>query len=130
MPQAKTRPAAELLDLLFSLGRFALGLLVGAGLPVLGVLAAERGEVARWAEAVGATAGVGSWIVLGLGFTLGGAAVGALFTTKSFVWALLLGYVPIRLLGGDLGLELVLVLWMGVVAERVSAFVERRRLLV
>lgn len=114
----------------FSLGRFALGLLLGSGLPVLGVLAGDRPEVSGWAEAMGATPEVGAWVVLGLAFTLGGAAVGALFTTKSFVWALLLGYVPIRLLGGGLGLELVLVLWMGVVAEQVSAVVEKRRLLV
>lgn len=114
----------------FTLRRFALGLILGAGLPVLGVLGAERPELVRVTEMIGVAPKIGAWVLLGLSFSAGGAAVGALFTSKSLVWALLLGYVPIRLLGADISLELLLVLWMGVVAEQVSAMVHKRRLLV
>jgi hypothetical protein len=55
-----------------------------------------------------------------LAFSAGGAAVGWIFIWKSFIWALLLGYLPLRLLDPGAGFELILAAWMGVVAESVA----------
>jgi hypothetical protein len=114
----------------FTALRFAVGLALGAGLPALGVVAAASPEVPRLAERLSLSPALLTWGVLATAFSGGGAAVGWLFSSKCFVWALLLGYVPIRLLDPSPGLDLVLVLWMGAVAEQVSRFFHRRQVLV
>jgi hypothetical protein len=88
----------------FTAARFVLGLALGAGIPAC-----------RWA-------------LLGSAYTASGAAVGWLFTSKSFIWALVLGYLPLRLI--DPGLQLVLALWMALVADRVAVWRMKRELLV
>ena len=115
----------------FTLGRFVLGLVLGAGPPILGALAVGSPvALTPLVRTLGLAPELGVWLLLGLAFTAGGAAVGGLFASKSFVWALLLGYLPIRLLDPTGSVGLVLVLWMGAVAERVSQFLQRRALLV
>ena len=115
----------------FTLGRFVLGLLLGAGVPALGILAAADPAVVAWlTRTTGLTAGLGRLLLLGAAFTAGGAAVGWLFVWKSFVWALLLGYLPLRLLAPGAGVEVMVVLWMGFMADRVAAFRQKRELLV
>jgi hypothetical protein len=115
----------------FTLARFVLGLLLGAGMPALGILAtADPGVLAWLTRTTGLTPGLGRLLVLGAAFTLGGAAVGWLFMFKSFIWARVLGYLPLRLLAPAAGLDVLVVLWMGVVAARVAAVRQRRELLI
>jgi len=110
--------------------RLAAGLVLGAGLPALGVLAAASPELVRAAGRLSLPPALAAWGLLAVAFTAGGAAVGWLFSSKCFVWGLLLGYVPIRLLDPTPGLDFLLVLWMGAVAERVSRLLQQRQLLV
>jgi hypothetical protein len=115
----------------FTPARFVLGLLLGAGVPALGILAAADLAVLAWlTRTTGLAPGLGRLLVLGAAFTAGGAAVGWLFMWKSFIWALLLGYVPLRLLAPGAGGGVMVVLWMGFVADRVAALRQKRELLV
>jgi hypothetical protein len=103
----------------FTLPRFLAGVVAGAGLPIAAALATDLGFVPG-----------PPWIAPAVAATLAGAVVGVLFTGKSFVWSLLLGYLPLRLLGEEPVPQLMLALWMGAVSETVGRWRDRRRLLV
>jgi hypothetical protein len=111
--------------------RFVVIVLVGAGLPAL----------AAWLttpEAAYRPPGVPVWnvsaplrlAVLAAAYTIAGAAVGWIFGLKTFIWATLLGYLPLRVLTPHPGIDLLLALWMAIVAERVAAIRSRREMLV
>jgi hypothetical protein len=104
----------------FTVARLALAVLVGSGLPALAAWSIQEGYVASGLR----------WPVLGMATTVAGAAAGAIFTAKCFVWSLMLGYVPLRLIGNDLAPQAIAALWMGFVAEGVARWRDRRRTLV
>jgi hypothetical protein len=115
----------------FTLSRFLSGALLGAGLPVAALLLLGDAARARaLADALGIDPDLCRWVARGAACTAGGAAVGWLFTSKCFVWALVLGYLPLRLMGLSPGLHLLWALWMGLVAEYVAGRRHRRELLV
>ncbi len=105
----------------FSLRRFLPAICVGTGLPAMALwITGDHARLALLAQAAGLPA---SWAALGLllaATTIAGAVVGWLFEGKSFVWGLLLGYLPVRLLGGLAGTGIASVLWLGFVADRIS----------
>jgi hypothetical protein len=103
----------------FTWPRFLAGVVAGAGLPLAAALAADLGFLPG-----------PSWVGPALAATGAGAVIGVVFTGKAFVWSLLLGYLPLRLLGEDPVPQLLLALWMGFVAESVARVQDRRRLLV
>jgi hypothetical protein len=104
----------------FTLPRFALAVAVGAGLPALAAWAIHEGHVPPALR----------WPALAAAVTAAGATAGAIFTGKAFIWSLVLGYVPLRLIGDDRLAQVVAALWMGFVAEWVARWRDRRRMLV
>jgi hypothetical protein len=69
-------------------------------------------------------------VALGLAFTLAGGVVGYVFKHKSFVWALLLGYIPSRLLGATVHGQVFYCVWMAFVAEFLGRWRTQRERLV
>lgn len=114
----------------FSVPRLLLGLIGGAALPSAWLwLSSDPAFLARLRETVGRVPGLEFALAL-VAFALAGAIVGWLFEGKSFVWGLLLGYVPLRLHGSLLGEGMLLLLVMGFVADRVSWWRSRARAVV
>ena len=111
----------------FTLPRFALALLGGLGLPLLACWAADPAAPLR--PAGFPRLPLDPRLTLGLGWALGGATVGAVFTSKEFVWGALLGWAALRLFRTG-GLELTLALLMAVTAQAVAHWRMRRRQLV
>jgi hypothetical protein len=70
------------------------------------------------------------WLTCGAAFTIAGATVGVIFSAKAFIWSFVLAYVPLRLLGPAGWLPLILSLWTGYVAHRISSWRMRRHELV
>ena len=104
---------------------------MGAGIPALGAfLARDPAALRPLAAALGVSAAGCRWLVLGTAYTVSGTAVGWLFTAKSFVWALVLGYLPLRLIDPHAGLQTLLSVWMAIVADRVATLRMARELLV
>jgi hypothetical protein len=102
----------------FTLPRFALALLVGAGPPVIAAwLTTPDAALRPEGLPVVSAETLARYAILALGYALGGAAVGWLFRGKAFIWALLLGYLPLRLLTPEPLLALGLALFMGTVAD-------------
>jgi hypothetical protein len=113
----------------FTVPRFALGVLLGAALPVL--VAYGSSALVDWlhsASELDPTLIVS--LLLAAAFTLGGLTVGYLFQHKSFIWAFLLGYIPTKLLRPASGLELWFCVWMALVAHYVAHWRMRRARLV
>lgn len=112
----------------FSLARLFLGLAAGVGTPWLGELAMGHWPtVALLSGWLGSTGRV-AFVVPAVAFTIAGAAVGWLFTNKSFIWAFLLGFIAVRVVGVET--TLLMPLWMGVVADRLGALRAKRAVLV
>ncbi|MGE0453314.1 MAG: hypothetical protein AB7O37_00950 [Vicinamibacteria bacterium] len=113
----------------FTLPRFALALIVGAGPPLLAAWLTTPDAALRpeGLPVVGAEP-LARYALLGVAYALGGAAVGWLFRGKAFIWALLLGYVPLRLLTPEPFLAVGLALWMGTVADWAARARERKLL--
>ena len=116
----------------FTVPRFAVAVLFGAGLPLLVTwwldpfapgrppglpLAPEMGDLARW-------------VLLAVTYGVAGAVVGYVFNTKQLVWAAVLGYVPLRLLEASAGPAVLAALWMACAADLVARLRQRRELLV
>jgi MFS family permease len=103
----------------FTIGRFASGLIFGASLPIV-IAFAPPGLIER----LGARAGLPSataWTVAEvIAFALSGVVVGSLFRAKSFIWAILLGYLPLFLLGVRLPGQVFMTLLMAIVADAVT----------
>jgi hypothetical protein len=110
----------------FTVPRFALALLGGLGLPLLGCWAADPAAPLRPTGLP--LLPLDARLTLGLGWVLGGAAVGAVFTSKDFIWGALLGWAALRLFRTG-GLE-ALALLMAVTAQTVAHWRIRRRQLV
>lgn len=114
----------------FTLGRFALGLLLGMGLPVLATWLTTPS--AEWRPAgfpLLALTPVGRLVLLAAVYTAAGAAVGWIFHLKAFLWAALFGYLPLRLLTASPWSLLLLALWMGQVADWTGQLRNRREML-
>ena len=108
----------------FSALRLLLGLLLGGGLPVL--VRAEALPINLWLRVHAGTAGLMAslWLPLAV-YGLAGLAVGILFSRRTFVWALLLGVLPGRLIFGfaDVGYSF----WMAVIADLAGRSYNRRK---
>jgi len=108
----------------FSLPRFALGIMLGGGLPLLA--AVERVPIVSW---LGAHAGAGSPYAISLlplaVYTAAGLSVGLLFSRRTFVWGILLGVLPAKFLLGhvDSGYSL----WMAAIADLIGRTHNRRK---
>jgi len=114
----------------FSVPRLLLGLVGGAALPSAWLwLSSDPAFLARVGDTVGKLPGLELALSFAA-FALAGAIVGWLFEGKSFVWGLLLGYVPLRIHGSLLGEGTLLLLVMGFVADRVSWWRSRARAVV
>lgn len=113
-----------LADRNFSLLRFVMGILVGAGLPVL--VGAEDLPIRLWlmnhAGAAGPMAGL--WLPL-IVYGIAGLAVGILFSRRTFVWALLLGVVPSHFVLGFA--ETGSCVWMATIADLPGRAHNRRK---
>ena len=114
----------------FTLARFLISIVLGFGVPCLG-LVALAGPLAPSITYVSVETGLDASLIesisLGLMLTVTGAVVGGLFTAKSFIWTFLLAYVPLRLLGPAGLAPLWLSLWTGFVADWVARRRERAR---
>jgi hypothetical protein len=107
----------------FTLLRFVLALIVGLGVPCVGLVALAgplAPTVVRLSSDTGLSVGFLESMALGGLLTVTGAVVGGLFTVKSFIWTFLLAYIPLRLLGPSGLMPLWLGLWTGLVADRVA----------
>ena len=112
----------------FTLPRFCLGALLGAGLPLAAVT--QHAIITLWLSAWMPTqANLAHALLLPAACTLAGIAVGAIFTRKSFIWAILLGYLPAKLFSVS-GMPLGLSLYMAVLAHWTAQRLLARRKLV
>jgi hypothetical protein len=102
----------------FTWSRFAIGTLLGAGLPTMAILQPQA--VTHQVSTLLSLSMDQSWMaVIVASYLVAGATVGYLFTGKSFVWAFLLGAVPARVAGSTLGpLYGLLMAWTADVAGR------------
>ena len=110
-------------DRSFSFLRFALGVAIGAGTPILvRVDLPLRVWLAVHAGPFGIMAGM--WLPLAA-YAAAGALVGLLFSRRTFVWALLLGTLPSRFVFGaaEVGYSLV----MAAIADVVGRASNRRK---
>ena len=107
----------------FSVPRFLLGVLVGGGLPV--VVLAERIPITLWLIRVGSFGVFASgWLLWGA-YTVAGICVGLLFSRRTFVWGILLGIFPAKLLLGVAGAGYGL--WMAAIADLTGRLNNRRK---
>lgn len=112
----------------FTLARFCLGTLLGAGLPLVAVT--QHVRIMFWLAAWMPTQATLAYaFLLPAACTLAGIAVGAIFTRKSFIWAILLGYLPAKLFTVS-GLPYGLSLCMAVIAHWTAHLLLARRKLV
>ncbi len=93
--------------------RFVAGLVLGGGLPLLWIV--ERVPISRWLESHGQNGQFAAAILPMLVYGLAGISIGLFFSRRTFVWAILLGVFPSRLLFGftEAGYSL----WMASVAS-------------
>jgi hypothetical protein len=113
----------------FTLYRFLLGVLFGAVPPLL--VATQHAQITAWL----ATVAPGSLFLSAasltpIACTLSGIAVGCIFRNKNFIWAIVLGYLPAKLLGIPSAVSLGYGIYMAVVADITSRFITARRKLV
>lgn len=115
----------------FTFGRFVLVVVLGAGLPALAAWTSNPTALHRppWLPVLPMDP-ASRVALLAAAYAIAGATVGYVFTSKAFIWATLLGYLPLRLLTPHPGAELLFALGMGWVAEQVARFRIRRELLV
>ena len=112
----------------FTLPRFALGLLAGA-LPPLVILVKPAFLLGIIQSRLGIDLALATLLLLGIAYALAGSVVGYIFTRKSFIWAFLLGYLPIHFLALPAGNRISWAFWMACVAHAVSNFrLARKRL--
>ncbi len=113
----------------FTVPRFILGALLGAGLPL--IAATQHARILSWLSSFGTTnlalAGV---LLTPVACTLAAIAIGCIFTNKAFIWALVLGFLPAKLLALTTGLSLGSGLYMAAVAHWAARFCISRRKLV
>jgi hypothetical protein len=112
----------------FTWARFAAVVLFAAVLPV--VVISRSATIVDWLRSrTGLDPGNALMVALGSAFTLAGGVVGYLFKQKSFIWALLLGYLPSRLLGATVQGQIFYCIWMAFAAEFLGRWrMQRERL--
>jgi hypothetical protein len=109
----------------FSITKFAFATLFGAVAP-LAALTFRVPVAEHFARSNPVLASLLSLYLPTIAYTLAGAVVGWLFAGKSFIWAMVLGFVPGKLLhvaGASLGWAI----WMGLIADIVMRLRGRRR---
>lgn len=113
----------------FTVPRFILGALLGAAIPL--IAATEHARILSWLSTFGTTnlALVGG-LLTPLACTVAAIAIGCIFTNKVFIWALVLGLLPAKLLALTTGLSLGSGLYMAFVAHWTARFCISRRKLV
>ena len=111
----------------FTVRRFLLGLLLGAAPPV--VVATQHQHILSWLITVSAdNAFLFGNLLVPTACTLSGIAIGSIFTKKNFIWAILLAYLPAKLL--STGLPFGYAIYMAFVADFAARFLNARRKLV
>ena len=114
--------------------RIAAGALTSAALLGLGTFAAAvpSSALVKWVEGVTGLSRAGAVaLALWMPFTLAGVAIGLTFGHRHFVWALVLGGIPVAVLAGSLEVQpFAALVWLAFVAERVARWLNRRRRLV
>jgi hypothetical protein len=78
--------------------RFVAGLLLGGGLPILWIM--ERGPISRWVESHGPDGPFAASLLPMLVYGLAGLSIGLFFSRRTFIWGVLLGMLPSRVLFG------------------------------
>jgi hypothetical protein len=110
----------------FTVPRFALGALLGAGLPL--IAATQHAQIVAWLSSSGAAnSAMAGLLLTPLACTLAAIAIGTIFTRKAFIWALVLGLLPGKLLALTTGLSLGSGVWMALVADFAARFCTARR---
>ncbi len=108
----------------FSLLKFLAGLLLGGGLPAFVLY--ERIPLTQWVQSI---AGANGFLTVPLltiaAYTVAGISIGLLFSRKTFIWGMLLGILPTRLLFGTS--EMGYGLWMAMIADLTGRFHNRRK---
>lgn len=108
----------------FSPLRFLAGIVLGSGLPVLA--AAERTPISLWLQAHGGqNSTLAAALVPVVVYGVAGICIGLLFSRRTFVWGVLLGILPTRLLFGfsETGYSL----WMAAIADVAGRINNRRK---
>jgi hypothetical protein len=108
----------------FSVARFLVAAILGAGLPVM--VRAEDLPIRLWLATHAGVAGVmaGLWLPL-LVYGAAGLTVGILFSRRTFVWALLLGVLPSHFILGFS--EVGYCFWMAAIADLTGRAHNRRK---
>jgi len=110
----------------FTVPRFIFGTLLGAGLPL--IAATQHARILSWLSSFGTTdLALAGTLLTPVACTLAAIAIGSIFTKKAFIWALVLGVLPAKLLALTTGLSLGSGLWMGLVADFAARFSTARR---
>lgn len=103
--------------------RFASGIVAGCGIP-LSVIHFAR-PIAQQLNGVG---GALSYVgLLALAYIAAGLFIGYLFSSKSFIWAFLLGWLPLRIMHIPASTFYIFILTMSWVAHYTSSIVLQRR---
>jgi hypothetical protein len=113
----------------FTVRRFLLGVLFGAAPPL--IVATQHAHIAAWLTtiSVGSPSFMAN-LLTPIACTIAGVAVGSIFINKNFIWAIVLGYLPGKLLGITAGPTLGYGIYMAVVADLAArALIARRKLL-
>jgi hypothetical protein len=113
----------------FTVPRFIIGTLLGAGFPL--IAATQHDRILAWLSTFGTTnLGFAGILLVPVACTIAAIAIGCIFTKKTFIWALVLGFLPAKLLAHSTSIPLGSGLWMAVVADIAARFwVARRKLL-
>ena len=109
----------------FTWGKFAVGVIGGAGLPLLGWL--QAGTLIDWLQkAAGRPLAISQGLLLMLFYGVAGSIVGYNFPGKTFIWGFLLGILPPKLLRLSTPFLFIFAGWMAITAEFVSKLKHRR----
>jgi hypothetical protein len=112
----------------FTVPRFVAGALLGAGIPLLAATQHER--IVSWLSSFGSSGLVlvGAFLTP-IACTAAAIAIGYIFTNKAFIWAIVLGLLPAKLLALTSGLSLGSGFYMAFIAQSTARFwISRRKL--
>jgi len=111
----------------FTVRRLLLGLLLGAAPPI--IVATQQQHILAWLMTASAdNAFLAGNFLVPVACTFSGIAIGSIFTKKNFIWAILLAYLPAKLL--STGLSFGYAIYMAFVADFAARFLNSRRKLV
>jgi len=108
----------------FSVARFVAGIVLGGGLPLFVVM--DRVPISLWLRAhLGANALPAIAFAPLIVYTVAGISVGLLFSRRTFIWGVLLGILPAKLLLGVA--QAGYAFWMALIADLTGRVHNRRK---